>query len=374
MAPAPCRLRFYQASSGGAAWNHRVHKNQAGAVAIGFRGYRVRSGAGEVTGLRATPIVTAQGPGGPVAVAIPEFWQSCPRAVGVETTAIQIGFVPASAAEPIELQGGEQKTHVAVVALAGDGVSDPPLAWCHAPVTLFPSPDWVCATGAVAFLSPSREDDPGYQTLVNQALAEDGFLAKRETADEYGWRDFGDLVADHESAFQPPEAPFVSHYNNQYDAIAGFGLQFLRSGEPGWLGLMGPLARHVRDIDIYHTDEDKAAYSGGLFWHTLHYADADTSTHRSYPAGRPDGGGPSSEHNYATGLMLQYFLTGDPSFRDAAIGLGEWVLRMDDGAQTPFRWLARGRTGLASATGSPGYHGPGRGPANSSSPVWSPAG
>jgi hypothetical protein len=41
------------------------------------------------------------------------------------------------------------------------------------------------------------------------------------------------------------------------------------------------------------------------------------------------------------------------------------ILDMDDGRQTPFRWLAGGPTGLASATGSESYHGPGRGPANS---------
>jgi hypothetical protein len=38
---------------------------------------------------------------------------------------------------------------------------------------------------------------------------------------------------------------------------------------------------------------------------------------------------------------------------------------MDDGLRSIFRWLDRGATGLASMTGSPLYHGPGRGAANS---------
>ena len=76
---------------------------------------------------------------------------------------------------------------------------------------------------------------------------------------------------------------------------------------------MRELAAHVIDIDIYHCDRDKTAYNRGLFWHTVHYVDADTATHRSYPkAGKVCGGGPSCEHNYTTGLMLHYFLTGDP--------------------------------------------------------------
>src|SRR5207302_10670804 len=91
-----------------------------------------------------------------------------------------------------------------------------------------------------------------------------------------------------------------------------------------------------------------------------------TSTHRSYPRRRGVcGGGPGSEHNYTTGLLLHHFLTGSPRSRRAVIDLAKWVLDMDNGRKTPFRWLDRGDTGLASATVSPYYHGPGRGGGNS---------
>jgi hypothetical protein len=119
----------------------------------------------------------------------------------------------------------------------------------------------------------------------------------------------------------------------------------------------------VADIDVYHTDRDKAAYNHGLFWHTVHYVDAGRATHRSYPRGTC-GGGPSSEHNYTTGLLLHHFLTGDPISRETVLELARWTIDMDDGRKTVFRWLARGATGLASATGSMAYHGPGRGPGN----------
>src|SRR5207302_2567488 len=111
---------------------------------------------------------------------------------------------------------------------------------------------------------------------------------------------------------------------------------------------------------------DKSAYNHALFWHTYHYVDAGTSTHRSYPK-RPNvgGGGPSAEHNYPAGLLLHYFLTGDAQSRETAVGLAQWVVDMDDGRRSLFRWLDRGDTGLASMTGSPLYHGPGRGAANS---------
>ena len=80
---------------------------------------------------------------------------------------------------------------------------------------------------------------------------------------------------------------------------------------------LGEQGAHVRDIDTYHTREDKAAYNGGVFWPTQHYTDAGTATHRTYPHGTY-GGGPAAEHNYNAGFMLHFFLTGDRRSRRAA--------------------------------------------------------
>jgi hypothetical protein len=365
---SPARLPFaiHQESSGGDRWNGPVHRNRDGVVPMRFRGYRIQSGREESLAHRASPIVVAETNAGEVAVAVPRFWENFPQAIGVTDTTIDVGLFPETA-DLHELQGGEQKTHTVVVAFEKDAVADPPLAWVHEPLMIYPSPEWCCRAEAAPFLIPASADpNTAYLDQVNVALdPARGFVAKRELADEYGWRNFGDLYADHESAFQPADRPFVSHYNNQYDAIAGFAVHFFRTGDPRWWRLMDDLARHVRDIDVYHTRADKAAYNGGLFWHTNHYVDAGTSTHRTYPRGGGASGGPSAEHNYNAGLMFHYFMTGDRASRDAAVGLADWVVTMDDGRLTPFRWLAGGATGLASASGSMTYHGPGRGAANS---------
>lgn len=356
-----------QESSGGDHWNGPVHRNRDGVVPLRFRGYRLTTDGIESTGLRAKPAVVVRTPASQVGITFPRFWEEFPKALAVEADTVTAGFFPRETSDLHELQGGEQKTLTVGLVFAAGGLDVTQLEWMRDPARVSPAPDWFSETAVVPFLRPpAGTAETGYLELISRALdTESGFFQKREQADEYGWRNFGDLYADHEAAFQPAGQPFVSHYNNQYDAIMGFAIHFMRTGDRRWWVLMDDLARHVRDIDIYRTMSDKSAYNGGLFWHTYHYGDAGTATHRTYPREGPHGGGPSSEHNYNAGLMVHYFLTGDPASRDAAIGLGRWVLEMDDGKRTPLRWLAGGATGFASASGSPLYHGPGRGAANS---------
>ena len=106
------------------------------------------------------------------------------------------------------------------------------------------------------------------------------------------------FTANHEAVNSSPEDPLVSQYNNQYDLVLGLGIHALRSSDVRYRELMYDLARHVVDIDIYHTTLDKPAYNHGQFWHTVHYIDAGLSTHRSYPEGSC-GGGPSSGQAYS---------------------------------------------------------------------------
>ncbi|HEX4613916.1 MAG TPA: hypothetical protein VH092_37390, partial [Urbifossiella sp.] len=312
-----------------------------------------------------------------------------PKSIQISPNSLSLDLFPSPRVDDQELQGGEQKTHTFAVAFGPDATPEA-LEWFRTPPRAFASPKWYCDSGAIPYLTPKASDpNADYLALVDAAIeGSDTFDAKRETIDEYGWRHFGDIYGDHEAVYHRGPEPMVSHYNNQYDPVFGFGVQFLRSGDPRWACHMDALAAHVADIDIYHTTRDKAAYNGGLFWHTYHYAPADTATHRSYPkllrqlggpAGLdPDdpkakksrhvyalGGGPGNEQNYATGLALHYVLTGCTASRDAAVGLARWVIDMDDGRKTVFRWLASGDTGLASQSRGPEYHGPGRGSGNS---------
>lgn len=362
-------FELFQASSGGENWNSRNHVNRLGQVANPFRGYRVRAGNEESQGLRANPVVQRLDARSSVAVAVPEFWQQFPKAIEVNSQCLFVRLFPQQFGDLFELQGGEQKTHVVWMDLGNAETGPGTLDWVHRPAVVSLSPQAYCESGAFPDITSTVESAPDqFDDYANRSLSGPASLiAGREVIDEYGWRNFGDIYADHENAYSSSPRPIISHYNNQFDSIYGALLQFARTGDRRWRDLADPLARHVVDIDIYHTVEDRAAYRGGLFWMTDHYKNAASSTHRTFSRanqkpGQSYGGGPGSEHNFTTGLLYYHWMTGDPLAREAVISLADWVIRMDDGRQSQLARLDSSPTGLASMTGSADYHGPGRGP------------
>jgi hypothetical protein len=323
--------------------------------------------------MRANPVAYVMSDEGGLGIAPVEFWQKFPSCVIADEVGVHwLPFIH----ETNELQPGEQSTHVAWLDFAPVDDVGPcqRLAWAHVPLEVRCAPQVYSESGAVPYL-PDEHTPPRSElaTLLLDALeGPRNFFAKREVVDEYGWRNYGDTWADHEEVHYPgPHKPIISHYNNQFDILHGFLVEYLRSGDRRWWELADPLARHVMDIDIYHTDRDKAAYNGGLFWPTTHYYDAGTSTHRSMAremsqAGTTGvGGGPGSEHNFTSGLLLYHYLTGDQRARESVIGLADWVIAMDDGEQHLLGLLSGNRTGIATLTSAPGYDSPGRGAANS---------
>lgn len=339
----------------------RIRQHSSGAFTVASHG-STREGR------RATPAVLADDVAGRIGLAVDYFWQNCPREIEIQPRACTFRMFPRQPGEIYELQGGERKTHRFTLIFGDDPAARDAVFWGRDAAIAAAAPGWYCESSALAHLSVSSASrDTRYERLVSAAIeGQHAFERKRAVIDEFGWRDFGDIYADHENAFSGAGRPIVSHYNNQYDAVGGFAAQFMRSGDLRWWRAMNELAWHVTDIDVYHTDRDKPAYNNGLFWHTYHYVPAGRCTHRSYPAHpKVCGGGPANEHNYASGLRLHWLLTGDAESRTTAIGLAQWVIAMDDGRRTVLRWLDPSPTGLASATHSPDYHGPGRGAGHS---------
>ena len=365
MSSAGDRFEVYQDSSGGANWQSVNHVNRLGQVPTAFRGFRAQVDGSEASGLRATPVASLHSGDSRLTIAMPHFWELFPKALKVAEGVCEVGVLPRQFSDSHELQGGETTTFAFMLAAGDDPVSAEPLAWARSPLTVTIDPDVYRRAGLwapIAIGSPATREQ--YDALVHSVIAGDSpFSERREVIDEFGWRHFGEIYADHESISHPG---LVSHYNNQYDAIAGMASRFMQTGDTRWSAAMRELAAHVTDIDLYRTTHDRAAYNGGYFWHTQHHVAAGTGTHRSYSRlSVSSGGGPSAEHNYTTGLTLHHFMTGCLRSRAAVLQLADWVLDMDDGRKSRFHWIDRGDTGLASGTRSTDFHGPGRGAGNS---------
>ena len=333
-------LSLYQESSGGENCFSPVHRTREGKVPFSLRGYEIHSGEKQVVvGVRATPIIWCGSVNHGVSAVLPRFWQEFPKSVSASRQHIKISLFPGCYPDLHELQGGEQKTHLAYF----DFYSRPSdLEWARSPLSVTTKAEDVRHSMVIPELHPAGDNVVGKADLVDKFISgPDEFLRKREVIDEYGWRNFGDIYADHEAMNYKESEPLISHYNNQYDICAGMYRKFMATGEPLWGELASDLARHVLDIDIYHTEQDREEYNNGLFWHTDHYTSAGLSTHRSFSREQVQGknprycgGGPGAEHCYTTGLMLHYFFTGNPAFRDAVVNLAEWSYRSLSGAQT----------------------------------------
>jgi len=336
-------LNIYQESSGGENWNSPNHQNKDGFIPMQHKGYICEFENKKETGNRACPLVKISTQSGKIGIGIDKFWQNFPRSLGISDQKVEIGLFPKQYPDTVELQPGEKKTHNFHLNF-GDMVDEGSL---HDPLIIRLNPDWIDRCKVFKNLLNDSENDPVQKIIEQGLLSKDfNFFAKRETLDEYGWRNFGDIYADHETSGYKGDDIFVSHYNNQYDPLLGFLHQYMLTGENKWFELAEDLARHIADIDIYHTVLDKEEYNGGLFWHTDHYVVASTSSHRSYSRNQVyiyenyfGGGGPGGQHCYTAGLLHHHLLTGSESSKQAVFQLCDWMTHIYEGSGTLFSLL-----------------------------------
>ncbi|MDP5031418.1 hypothetical protein [Paraglaciecola sp.] len=336
-----------QHSSGGENWQSPNHVDQSNNVPLAQKGGQITVDGNNVADiLRPNPWLMYKQGDVNVGLAIENFWQTFPNQISYTNKLIELDLLPELNGIAQELQGGEKLTKI--VWLSTSKTTENNLDWVFNKPVIHLDKDWYQTCDVIDNLSLNLNASTDLADLLQLGLsATNNFFSKREQIDEYGWRNFGDLFADHETAGYDGDELFISHYNNQYDPLYGFIRQYLATGKAAWLTLANDLAHHVKNIDIYHTTNDKAEYNGGLFWHTDHYVKAYTSSHRSYSKRQESdvyqdhagGGGPGGQHCYTTGLTYHYLLTGDVSSKQAVLTLSQWICNVYDGTDTLFELL-----------------------------------
>ncbi|WP_395344610.1 hypothetical protein PN836_007550 [Ningiella sp. W23] len=257
------------------------------------------------------------------------FWEKFPSALDLiqasnKATSANLQYMQTGTI--LELQAGETKSHRLLL-----GIGNSELSAKVPPVKL--NTEHFCDAKVLPWFDQYLLQDD-LQNMINKGLdGESNFFAKREALDEFGWRNYGDIYADHEAHKFDGKLPFISHYNNQYDPLYSFYKQFMLSGEISWKSLADDLLDHTLNIDIYRTELDKPDYNNGLFWHTDHYVQACTATHRTYSKYQASGvysnhagsGGPGPHHCYPSGLALSYFLTADRRAKETVLNMAQWM-------------------------------------------------
>ncbi|EWH11136.1 hypothetical protein DS2_04745 [Catenovulum agarivorans DS-2] len=326
-------LRLVQVASGGENWSSPVHLDKNLQIPYKLNGAQLIYANGDIQNLANARVNPQVACAEQFTIKPQQFWQHFPKGLAVEQNKVIVELLP-KCEYLHELQAGEQ-TSLFISCYNQQNTTD------FASQGLAVKVDFEHIQNCQVWPNLARPDKPSaIEKIIQLSVAgESNFFAKREVVDEYGWRNFGDLYADHETDGYTGDDIFVSHYNNQYDPIYGFLRQWTLTQDSRYLELAQDLAKHVKDIDIYHTELDKAEYNHGLFWHTDHYLPAKTATHRTYSKHHEQGaymdhaggGGPGGQHCYTTGLMYHYFLTGDESSKQAVLNLTQWIGHIYDG-------------------------------------------
>jgi hypothetical protein len=310
------------------------------------------------------------GGGGRLTVAIRDFWQNYEKAIEQDGRALRLWLWPVGGrwprprpdanirdGEPLGkhldrpdwtsarigpyylLPGGAHKGHEFVLDFSGRGANEV-LADLSTPLRALASAEYYAATEAAPglFAPPdvttadkecnvkfaawtrmlrSAADPADPRSLFAAPRTSEAYQVGYSVGSShwYGWMDYGDLMA-------PGHGPVSLGYDWTWIALLGA----LRTGDPQFLKLAGPIARHRIDIDQFWSDRDLPEISG-LTRTDTNYTSFHTALLRWVPEVRT---------NWLQGVVLYGMLTGEPKALECAA-------RNAQGLRAAWDWIARTR-------------------------------
>jgi hypothetical protein len=281
------------------------------------------------------------GAGSALAVTLRQAQQNFPKAMEAANNAVVISLYPSSS-EALRFPLGAAKSHQLLLhfhepALGANEISARSLQF-QIPDT--PKCDSAWYAGAHVW------DDPVFGAPPSRrvgALLYD-ILDNRPVGT--GIWNFGDEV-DWGYTGQGRGRDDVVWLNNEYDLTHHMFLHYARTGERRFLDYAFANARHWRDVDIAHVSSDPLLRGGHIAHSPMHVT-----------------GGVGPSHQWVEGLFDAWHMFGDEAAREAALGIGENILRQmaqpryRDAAHSSTRdmgWALRAMLALSRETGDARY-------------------
>ena len=227
--------------------------------------------------------------------------------------------------------GAAKTTEIVIRFSAGPTGDETAQAFCDAvqePLRAVVDPQYLCATGAVdhfhhagdpRMAAPDADLDDYFEPIVVDPV---------ERCRLYGMMRFGNLVCVHSSAVgwvyllykdsDPAKAlRYVGPYNNEAnDQVMGVWAQYLRTGDPRHLRIAERYSRAVADTAFVHAYPGHPERVGVMHYHNAHLWS----------------GGYSPSHSILSGILTDYYVTGNRRLLDVALEAGDRIVRLQEPA------------------------------------------
>lgn len=292
----------------------------------------LQAASGSANWGRAPGIMRCAGGGGPVTLAIHDFWQRWPKGLSCDGRQAHLQLLPT---QPGPDYGADLPHYLLFNLVSGKyrlkwGMAfterftlefDPRIsaqelhAEVSSPIVPVLPASWYARTRALVRVATPL----GEQFALWDKYVAEGFrahMARKERAREYGFLNYGDWYGERGRNWG----------NNEYDLAHGLLQQFLRTGEREYFRWALCATRHQADVDIIHAYPDRF-YVGGMMPHSVGHTGAWSQNleHGTWHARYDPMATAANGHNWADGLVDAWCLTGEAGIMHSALKLGEHI-------------------------------------------------
>ncbi|MEN6603715.1 MAG: hypothetical protein ABFD86_14990 [Bryobacteraceae bacterium] len=239
-----------------------------------------------------------------LAVTLRQAQQNFPKAMEVTNNAVTVSLYPSSG-EALRFPLGAAKSHQILLHFHEPSL---PVKEISARSLQFQIPD-IPKLAAAWYARAGVWDDPVFGAPSSRRVGALLYDVLDNRPVGAGTWNFGDEV-DWGYTGQGRGRDDVVWLNNEYDLTHQMFLHYARTGERRFLDYAFSSARHWRDVDIAHVSSDPLLRGGHIAHSPRHVT-----------------GGVSPSHQWVEGLFDAWHMFGDESAREAALGIGENILR-----------------------------------------------